>query len=349
MWRDGLAFISERDVETPPSAGVVHVSPPWFEPTPVANPSTGLWGTRGLFQEGVFDGEGEIGFETLALAIEAVRRAYIAGGRGGDTALAQEPHAPLPGSDPDARFLDRKSPEKWDEVQTLLPSLKSESHREELTMLLVSLWDDPNSPLRDYIDAAVEEDPNLSPDTLIADCARWRDWFRAMKRAGLLHLGEKHFFETQSDPADPAHLEEAILGAPLPRGWRLHPGLKTVRDSLCVLGSDRTFFQRSFSYRHFFPLFVAAKALTVISSRMSPGSMGFPKGEQALHDELVEKAARWLAQAFPGTELAGHRIEKVIAALARGETTPEPDGHTPESGLEDEPPASEPPSVAEPA
>jgi len=57
----------------------IFISPPFFQPEAVASRAPGFAACRGTYQAGLFvDGE-EVGFETLADAIEFVRRGYISG------------------------------------------------------------------------------------------------------------------------------------------------------------------------------------------------------------------------------------------------------------------------------
>lgn len=78
---DGYAFASLRRPHSIEASITFFVAPPYFEPEPVASLATALAATRGHFQEGFHDGEGEeIPFDTLEQVVETIRRAYRAGG-----------------------------------------------------------------------------------------------------------------------------------------------------------------------------------------------------------------------------------------------------------------------------
>jgi hypothetical protein len=246
------------------------------------------------------------------------------------------------------------SPDEWEEIEKLLPSLSSESHRDALAKLLVSVWKRQPAPFAAYSEALAANKIHPSSSTYVTDWTRARDWLHAMARAGLIPADEQPGIDALTDRPAAEDMETAILEMPLPANWRLAKHLKTVRDTLCLLGSDRTFaLDTTLSYAQFYPLLVAAKALAGIGSRVSVGSIGVPEGEQRLNEELVKNAMHWLAHLLPGTELKGHRIEKVIAALARKETKPEPEPEPEPEESEQEPTTvlpsseSEPPSMAE--
>jgi len=80
---DGLAFASQREQGAPRADLTVYLAAPEFHPLPVASLSTAWWATRTNFQEGFLDEDGvEVAFATLDDVIEAVRRAFLAGGHG---------------------------------------------------------------------------------------------------------------------------------------------------------------------------------------------------------------------------------------------------------------------------
>src|SRR6516165_10117031 len=76
----GRAFLCRRlpDGQDAPQLdqSVVFVTPPFFQPEPLASRAPGLAATRGTFQAALFvDGE-EVGFDTLDDAIAFIRRGY---------------------------------------------------------------------------------------------------------------------------------------------------------------------------------------------------------------------------------------------------------------------------------
>jgi hypothetical protein len=122
----GRAFLCRRpaDEQRAPDLdqSTVFVGPPFFQPEPLASRAPGFAACRGTFQAGLFvDGE-EVAFETLADAIEFVRRGYTSGREFPDpTAPLGAPRRPIEGEGgggaaafewpeqellPDGRYLD---------------------------------------------------------------------------------------------------------------------------------------------------------------------------------------------------------------------------------------------------
>ncbi len=91
--RDGVAFVSDRDElgEDPnewTARSTVFMSVPDLEPVPVGRLSTALRATRGSFQEGFRDAEGEeFVFEDLDQVRQVVRCVYLTSSIGEDGAL----------------------------------------------------------------------------------------------------------------------------------------------------------------------------------------------------------------------------------------------------------------------
>ena len=77
---DGYAFASARPPDSLDAVATFFVSPPYFEPEPVASLATALAATRGHFQEGFRLGGEEVAFDSPEQVVEAVRRGYRAGG-----------------------------------------------------------------------------------------------------------------------------------------------------------------------------------------------------------------------------------------------------------------------------
>lgn len=103
---DGVAFVSDRDIDQINSRSTVFLSVPDLEPVPVGRISTALRATRAGFQEGFRDTElhEEIGFETLDQVREVIRRGYLGGGLGPATP-APPPEEPEPeGNEPGSAF-----------------------------------------------------------------------------------------------------------------------------------------------------------------------------------------------------------------------------------------------------
>ncbi len=100
----GRAFASWRCIEimmTPTTnefGRSIFVSPPSFQPEFIDDATIALAATRGSFQIGVMDAEGEIPFPTAASVAEFVRRSYLSGGGREDTGGDGPPD--LPGGEP---------------------------------------------------------------------------------------------------------------------------------------------------------------------------------------------------------------------------------------------------------
>jgi hypothetical protein len=91
---DGYAFASARSPDSLDATATFVLSPPYFEPEPVASLATALAATRGHFQEGYrLNGE-EVRFDAPEQVVELVRRAYRAGGL--DMDGTPPPNAPQP-------------------------------------------------------------------------------------------------------------------------------------------------------------------------------------------------------------------------------------------------------------
>lgn len=133
---DGLAFASLRrplneDEFRQSVSQTVYIAPPYFQPETIANLSTALGATRGIFfQEGLFlDNGQEAAFESLNLVCETVRRAYI-GGSGWDLNPDSNPEPPpLPDfpRSPRAENHLRSSTEAFANLMNLLEKQKFEN------------------------------------------------------------------------------------------------------------------------------------------------------------------------------------------------------------------------------
>jgi hypothetical protein len=121
---DGYAFASLRPPASLDADATFFLAPPYFEPEPVATLATALAATRGHFQEGFRDQDGEVPFRTIDHVIEAVRRAYRAGGL--DVDGTTPPPAPLPRELPGgglvkpAELVDPAMQAMWNELRWLL-------------------------------------------------------------------------------------------------------------------------------------------------------------------------------------------------------------------------------------
>ena len=112
---DGLAFASRRHVDPLVAAETIYLCPPFFEPEQIGSLATALAATRGHFQSGFFDLEGEIEFPSLAHVIETVKRVYLAGGAKNDpTGILPLPVSPvLPDAVAVESLLSSKMQDEW--------------------------------------------------------------------------------------------------------------------------------------------------------------------------------------------------------------------------------------------
>ena len=144
---DGYAFASLRAPDSIDAEVTLFVSPPYFEPEPVASLATALAATRGHFQDRFLDEDGrEIAFPTLAQLIETIRRAYRAGGLDLDGGAAL-PGVPTPrepgraaGAAHPADLVDPEMEAVWSKLQpVLLDDSLSREREEYLRRLLARL------------------------------------------------------------------------------------------------------------------------------------------------------------------------------------------------------------------
>lgn len=84
--RAGRAFVSFRSGVLAKAEDLdvfqqtYYIAPPSFEPEAVSGAAIGLGGTRGTFQGGLYDEDGEVSFPSLATIVDFVRRAYLSSG-----------------------------------------------------------------------------------------------------------------------------------------------------------------------------------------------------------------------------------------------------------------------------
>ena len=114
--RAGMAFACYRgaestaDVEVDPDLPAVFIGPPTYRPEYLTSRALGLAAARGSFQERLFSGGGEVGFNELAELIDYVRRSMVSGssGDGGGAGSSQVPPPPpeAPAPEIDLEFPD---------------------------------------------------------------------------------------------------------------------------------------------------------------------------------------------------------------------------------------------------
>jgi len=127
---DGYAFASARPPDSLDAFATFFVCPPYFEPEPVASLATALAATRGHFQEGYRIDGAEVPFDSPEQVVEAVRRAYRAGGLdidGSPLPGAPEPAPPHPGAVDPESLVGPDMRRLW---HLLLPWLRGQHFRE---------------------------------------------------------------------------------------------------------------------------------------------------------------------------------------------------------------------------
>jgi hypothetical protein len=107
-----------------PRARELFIGAPDFGAEPVTHAAIALAASRGAFQFGLLDEQGEIPFATLADVIEFARRAYTGGGGGpgggaGPTLPRPPEPGPPPGDEPRAETQDSSGPEEPREARAL--------------------------------------------------------------------------------------------------------------------------------------------------------------------------------------------------------------------------------------
>lgn len=350
LWRDGLAFASERGEGQLPGGTIVHLAPPWFDAVPVGNRSTPLWSLRGHFEEGPLDDEGrELGFKTLALATEFVRRAYLAGGRTEGTPEPSASDRPQPGGEGGGEEAELA----WERVVAQLPKLGSPGDRKRLERSLELLCG-TMTDLRDrfvtesvtYLDPnALEEETLLDGAQRISQEVRWRAWVTALVDANLVNSNYIHEATAQYGHLESIgreHLLDDLFRIPLPPRWRVANKLVTLEDSLRVVASDRLFLERGVSLQCFVPVVVAALLVAGSASPAAPNSLSLSTND-VLAATLVREAVVWLVAQLPGTELQGHYAEQFVTKLfERDEESPTPPPA--QKKIRRTPPRNEPPA-----
>jgi hypothetical protein len=140
---DGYAFASARPPDSVDAVATFFVSPPYFEPEPVASLATALAATRGHFQEGYRLGGDEVAFDSPEQVVEAVRRAYRAGGLdldGGPLLGAPEPRPGRPGEIHPESLIDDQIGAIWRDLRPWLRRQNSDGWpRRNFELLLAQL------------------------------------------------------------------------------------------------------------------------------------------------------------------------------------------------------------------
>lgn len=140
---DGYAFASARPPDSLEAVATFFVSPPYFEPEPVASLATALAATRGHFQEGYRLGGDEVAFDSPEQVVEAVRRGYRAGGldmNGGPVPRAPQARPRTPDEVDPESLIDRDVEAIWTDLLPWLQRRNFESwKRQNFDSLLANL------------------------------------------------------------------------------------------------------------------------------------------------------------------------------------------------------------------
>ncbi len=101
--RSGRAFVSLRSGDLDHVSNLDNfvqsyfISAPKFEPEPLSGSGLGLAAGRGVFQEGLYDEDGEVPFPSLASVVDFVKRSYLSGGGGSGPEREGPPEPPEEG------------------------------------------------------------------------------------------------------------------------------------------------------------------------------------------------------------------------------------------------------------
>jgi len=335
---EGCAFIAHRNYSLAdgvrsnldPPVEIVYVCPPHFVPTP-ASYSMALSAARGRFQERFYDGAGaEVAFDRLGLAIELVRRAYLASSAGGSP---PPPDGARPPGPPDPDVLDDAAEEQqWLEAIRRLRTARLPSERSGTAQYLSSIWS-PRAAngLRgfctDVLDALASEaaarrhDPRLERDfrdfaVLSVEMNDWGGYEGGAHfiRQALEKLATSQGWFTSRGPhpeAPPycwptgttdglsAALAAGLLERlPSPVCWKPYKSLTRLGDHMAAAAADREYLRSLTSFAHVLPLLTGALAMAAAESYRF--RVGGPFADAAT---VRDRAFDWLARELPDDKL----------------------------------------------
>lgn len=331
--RDGVAFASDReelaDIERLEARNTVFLSVPDLEPVPVGRISTALRATRGNFQAGFYDGEGnEIVLPTLEDVQALVRRAYLASGIGDEGAAAPPlpfgtppsreggaaeavPHVPEP---PSADFLEGAI-DRLDVLLELDPLSMPEA-RTSLVDLEGEGWSELAGLVRGYaLDVSLAWERRVAQRPTDVDGDLLASWYLLLAMRGIWDAGPSEapidlqefpvgrivlgaLAGTRNLPATritpgyatrPAADVLAQAPAPLREGW--HTGIRRLTDKLYLALAVGDYFHHNPRLPELAPSLLAALALTGgdRAALNSPGRL----------ERHLQAALRWLWEELP--------------------------------------------------
>lgn len=358
--RDGLAFASERQGDDVLQR--VHLAAPEFVATPIASGSTALAAARGHFQSGYFDESGnEVEFKSLEQVREAVRRGFLAGGRGlpsppiGSAPQGpppESPQAPPPVLPNDSDERSRRAFE-WQEIIATARTMREPAEREALARMLVGAWGRSEEQIWQFVRETVDDmgaaEQHAQTDAERLRCFRDRSrWMTLLVKGhlyppGLIRRGPPDFPEYEywlGSEGEALSMSGVLFAVPLHPHWRGTMAAETLGDALCEMAADRSKLGPD-SSSIFVPLLVVA--MVVVAESLQPRVSAFYGGpsQKAFQAVAVHEAARWLARELPGAEFEGHALEGHIARML----LMEPKARLEEDeALEEGPPTRGPPS-----
>ncbi|MFN7983033.1 MAG: hypothetical protein U0Q11_14340 [Vicinamibacterales bacterium] len=311
---DGYAFASRRTSDSLQADAVFFVGPPYFEPEPVASLATALAATRAHFQEG-FRIEGqEVAFASLGDVVEAVRRAYRAGGvdlGGAPAPQAVRPRPARPGGEevhPEALVSDELR-DTWRVCRELLrDDCVSEERTRWLETKLSELIEGAFTELvPKFIGAAAEEmlvalvSGHTSRSTAARELSAWID--KAQQ------LGIRVWFGLE-----PPRLYTAVIGVDRGFDWSL-PELRElpaafVELTLPILYRSNGALVREFRIPYAVPIPAAFQHGASESSALS----AFPQAPTMGHLLALATSDRWYVKAIDSVV---EFVPIVVAALAQ--------------------------------
>ena len=362
---DGYAFASARPPDSLEAVATFFVCPPYFEPEPVASLATALAATRGHFQEGYRIEGAEVPFDSAEQVVEAVRRAYRAGGLDidGSPMPGAPPPAPVyPGAVDPESLVDREMSDVWHVLRPLLrrqPSRESLQEFEELLALLIesmfpklvhkfvgyAAFDmlraieqqradrgEAARALGAWMDraAAIGIHVQLRPSLIVGLRGtsigyEWPALELGQMSDELLESLAPILYRTSGDVLSEFSVPFVV---PIPSRFQAldFPPVPTLGHLLAVVSSDPRYLSSIDSVVELVPVVVAA--LIQLPPRSLPFS-GFPPipGSPELR-RMSAVAARSLAGALPSDRLHGHVVEDTIHKLVLRLLTRTPDSRS---------------------
>lgn len=323
--RDGMAFASRRGPgERRTGRSCVYLTVPGLEPEPVPSTAAALWADRAGFQPGLYDFERrEIEFESLEQIREVVRRGYLAGGIGPDSAAA--PVMPLPpGEGPDdgglaASLAELPEPPNFpggswllsrDDPQRCVGWLAESDHTDQLWRRLqafaeasATMWlrranslPDADAAIGGLMDWVVVLRQHGLWTASAAFVAAWRDdrRFDVPVEFEWVVLDTSIIWTPDGINADVPRLLY-LAPCPLKPGW--HRSIRSIADKLLLAVSATSYFDSNRGMAELAPSLLAS--VLTVGAYQRPWYSHRPRHPRA----LLSAALDWLRAQMPQVEL----------------------------------------------